>query len=200
MMDILSGALTGSHTGSRVRGPYEADNPVAQGICSSPSTSPRWDPPRTTSTPSANSSTKSNHTAGSRRRRNLLPRRTRRPRRTPQPHRRRHRPTRPDPHRPRNPRHRPRHHRDLLTAASRRRDAVASALLHTIAELAPPGRTRSGAHRLADPWRCTDIGTTIEVSGFAQACASRDASAPARKCAVSRDVTGAGPGWWPARG
>ncbi len=31
MMDILSGALTGSHTGSRVRGPYEADKPSGAG-------------------------------------------------------------------------------------------------------------------------------------------------------------------------
>jgi LDH2 family malate/lactate/ureidoglycolate dehydrogenase len=31
MMDILSGALTGSHTGSRVRGPYEADKTSGAG-------------------------------------------------------------------------------------------------------------------------------------------------------------------------
>ena len=38
LMDVLSGALTGSAVGTRVHGPYEADRPSGAAISSSPST------------------------------------------------------------------------------------------------------------------------------------------------------------------
>ena len=38
LMDVLSGALTGSAVGTGVHGPYEAGEPSGAGTCSSPST------------------------------------------------------------------------------------------------------------------------------------------------------------------
>ena len=105
MMDVLSGALTGSNTATRVGGPVrsrQAQRRRASLHCHQCRSDGRHR--RLPRLRRPTHQRRQNHTTSPRQRRNLLPRRTRRPRRPYQPHRRRRRTTRPNPHRPRNPR------------------------------------------------------------------------------------------------
>ena len=90
MMDVLSGALTGANTATRVGGPYEAERPSGAGhlfIAIDVAAMGNIDD-YLASVGQLIDEVK-NHATRPRQHRNLLPRRTRRPQRTQQSHRRR---------------------------------------------------------------------------------------------------------------